>query len=526
MLYASVGSIDLEKSKYLNYNPYPDAPEYLAAANTCLEGNGYRIKIGEDYLPSRYPPGLSIAYCWVEKITNIQILKIPYITNYILSVMITIFGFLYFIWKKKYFAAFFFPLVLTTLPIFIVYARAPMSEMLSTLYILILFFLLIEYLESGRVLYYLIACCTLGVSFLIRSQNLFFGFLLLSPVFRYSRNEQKAWKTQTILAAGFICFVIGLIPSFYHAYINFGSIFLDGYKFWVGSLAFGKLFSLSNIGMHQFYLLSEIFHDNKAFTLATMFGVGVSISFVFAFISLLSSVVLFWKSRIFRKLFCLAFLSFLAVGTYMAVSPRFYVTHFILLVFVIANVSEILFRDHFQNLVLRWTLRGVYIVCAILLLVGFYPVRGSYPINVRFTTAELILKNGVGNGSYLNNMIKIFDEELQKVNNKEVLLVSGHSPVLLDVFLPNNVIIVPDSGVNQYMFSAKYKFRNEDVVRYVEEFRKRKAPVYLFTCTVHKSKNEIVNHLQLYKWSAIYTDKYMSLYKLVEPVTEETPLKG
>src|ERR1044072_3917617 len=55
--YGTVLRVQLQQTDLLDLNPYPDAVEYFAQANSILKDGAPKIQIGYDRLPSRYPPG-------------------------------------------------------------------------------------------------------------------------------------------------------------------------------------------------------------------------------------------------------------------------------------------------------------------------------------------------------------------------------------------------------------------------------------------------------------------------------------
>ncbi len=55
--YGAVLRIEFKRTDFLDLDPYPDAVEYFAQANSILKEGAPTIQIGYDKLPSRYPPG-------------------------------------------------------------------------------------------------------------------------------------------------------------------------------------------------------------------------------------------------------------------------------------------------------------------------------------------------------------------------------------------------------------------------------------------------------------------------------------
>src|SRR4030095_1953743 len=58
--WGAVLRIDFRQTDFLDLNPYPDAVEYFAQAESILKEGSPTIQFGYDKLPSRYPPGYPI----------------------------------------------------------------------------------------------------------------------------------------------------------------------------------------------------------------------------------------------------------------------------------------------------------------------------------------------------------------------------------------------------------------------------------------------------------------------------------
>jgi len=79
--YGAVLRIELKHTDLLDLDPYPDAVEYFAQANSILKEGAPTIQIGNDKLPSRYPPGYPILMIpWLKFLPHNGILA-PFRTN-------------------------------------------------------------------------------------------------------------------------------------------------------------------------------------------------------------------------------------------------------------------------------------------------------------------------------------------------------------------------------------------------------------------------------------------------------------
>src|SRR5205814_2867607 len=80
--YFAVLRIDFHKTAFLDLDPYPDAVEYFAQANSLVRYRAPTIEIGYDRLPSRYPPGYPILMVpWLKLLPKGELVLAPFRTN-------------------------------------------------------------------------------------------------------------------------------------------------------------------------------------------------------------------------------------------------------------------------------------------------------------------------------------------------------------------------------------------------------------------------------------------------------------
>jgi len=95
--YLAVLKIDYKKTALLDLRPCPDAAEYFAQAKRLLKDGSPSIKIGNDKLPSRYPPGYpALMLQWLKVLPEGESVLAPFRTNQTIGLLLflAVFGFL------------------------------------------------------------------------------------------------------------------------------------------------------------------------------------------------------------------------------------------------------------------------------------------------------------------------------------------------------------------------------------------------------------------------------------------------
>src|SRR6266536_4047617 len=121
--------IDFERTDFLDLNPYPDAVEYFAQANSILKEGAPTIHIGYDKLPSRYPPGYPVLMIpWLRFLPHNGILA-PFRTNQTIGLWLLIGSFALDFTIGRPLAGGLVALLLATQPAFITFSRSSMSDL-------------------------------------------------------------------------------------------------------------------------------------------------------------------------------------------------------------------------------------------------------------------------------------------------------------------------------------------------------------------------------------------------------------
>ena len=96
--YGAVLRIEFKRTDFLDLDPYTDAVEYFAQANSILKEGWPTIQIGYDKLPSRYPPGYPLLMIpWLRFLPHNGILA-PFRINQTIGLLLLVSSFmLYFV---------------------------------------------------------------------------------------------------------------------------------------------------------------------------------------------------------------------------------------------------------------------------------------------------------------------------------------------------------------------------------------------------------------------------------------------
>src|SRR6476469_1511628 len=121
--YGAVLRIELKHTDLLDLDPYPDAVEYFAQANSILKDGAPTIQIGYDKLPSRYPPGYPILMIpWLKVLPERDIILAPFRTNQTIGLLLLLGCFALYFRIGRPLAGGLAALLLATQPAFVTYS--------------------------------------------------------------------------------------------------------------------------------------------------------------------------------------------------------------------------------------------------------------------------------------------------------------------------------------------------------------------------------------------------------------------
>ena len=178
--YGSVLRIEFNRTDFLDLNPYPDAVEYFAQANSILKEGSPTIQIGYDKLPSRYPPGYPILTIpWLRFLPHNGILA-PFRTNQTIGLLLLAGSFVFYFVIGRPLAGGLAALLIATQPAFITFSRSSISDLSGGAIAVLAFALVYLGLARRRRLLIYCAAIVLGLSLCIRPQLVFMTPLLVA----------------------------------------------------------------------------------------------------------------------------------------------------------------------------------------------------------------------------------------------------------------------------------------------------------------------------------------------------------
>src|SRR5437762_7885560 len=284
--YGAVLGIELKHTHLLDLDPYPDSVEYFAQANSILKEGAPTIQIGNDKLPSRYPPGYPILMIpWLRFLPHNGILA-PFRTNQTIGLLLLTGSFIFYVATGRPLAGGLASLLLATQPAFISFSRSSMSDLSGGAFIVLAFALVYLGLTWRRRLLIYCAAIILGLSLCIRPQLVFMAPLLVAMALFPANVSWTRWFIHCCLAVA--VFAVAASPYFILNTLQFGHPLKTGYEFWVSDFTDKPIpFSVQNVPGQLRMLWSEVTATWDEFRVATLFGTGTYV--VPAFI-LLSSV--------------------------------------------------------------------------------------------------------------------------------------------------------------------------------------------------------------------------------------------
>ena len=284
--WAAVLRIDFKRTDLLDLNPYPDAVEYFAQANSILKEGSPTIQIGYDKLPSRYPPGYPILMVpWLRFLPHNGILA-PFRVNQTIGLLLLAGTFILYVGIARPLAGGLASLLLATQPAFISFSRSSMSDLSGGAVIVLAFALVYLGLARRRRLLIYFAAIVLGLSLCIRPQLVFFAPLLLAMALLPANESWTRWFIHCCLVLA--VFAVATSPYFILNTMEFGHPLKTGYEFWVPALADKQAaFSFHNVPPQVAMIWSESAASWVQFRVANLFGTGTYVVPAFMFLSTL-----------------------------------------------------------------------------------------------------------------------------------------------------------------------------------------------------------------------------------------------
>jgi hypothetical protein len=497
--YLSVLRLDYSKTSMLDLGPYPDAVEYFAQAEAMVEHGSPQIRIGYDWLPSRYPPGYPLLMLpWLKVLPKTEKILAPFRTNQTIGLLLLVSTFVAYVYLKGPMTAGLASLLLATLPAFLTYCRSSLSDIsASALTVLAFLFAHLGLVRQKRWPIYL-AAGVLGLSLNIRSQLILFGPLLIAMPLLTLKTSRLSWVLHCfgVLAV----FAIASSPLFVFNARQFGSPLATGYQFWVpAAYQSASHLSMHHVAKHAHIFWTECTLQPRDFGVANLFGSGTY--FTPAFVILLAFGLALLRPTRFTFSAGLAGLTFFGVTmTFAFVDVRLYLPLLILLV----AVAVLPIDWAIDQLVRRG--RIVLAVCVIIIFgaacagypsqSGYLPERGHWQawdaLRLRYTEGLPVAFRAQ----------KAF---VQTIGQEPAIVLSDIDPAYLNAVLPKGFVAAPIDENHHYRFSRLWRYGKSEAVSLVRRGLANHLPVYALAVSPSEIAAEVsrLPDIEGYQWVAV-----------------------
>lgn len=262
------GEMEPPPNAYRALLPWPDAPQYVDAARSLAEGEGYAIHVAGEDLPPRFPFGYS-ALLAVAHWAGVDLLECPLWVNRTAAIALLLAVSLPFARKRMWTAAGLAAVLLATRTGFIILARSPMSDLPGALVLLAGGFALHRAARSGERRWWMSAGVLLGLAL-----NLRWGFLLLYGIVPAAawagRRKLQAPRALLFATAGLLA---GAAPLLVYQTLAFGAPWATGYGFWLAQ-GLSDVFHPRFFSMQAAALWAELTQTETGPSTAQIYGGG------------------------------------------------------------------------------------------------------------------------------------------------------------------------------------------------------------------------------------------------------------
>jgi hypothetical protein len=497
--YFSVLRLDYSKTSMLDLGPYPDAVEYFAQAEAMIEHGSPQIRIGYDWLPSRYPPGYSLLMLpWLKVLPKTEKILAPFRTNQTIGLLLLVSTFVAYVYLKGPMTAGLASLLLATLPAFVTYCRSSISDIsASALTVLAFLFAHLGLARQKRWPIYL-AAGLLGLSLNIRSQLILFGPLLIAMPLLTLKTSRLRWVLHCF---GVIAiFAIASSPLFIFNARQFGSPLATGYQFWLPAVyQSASQFSVHHIAKHAQMFWTECTLKPRDFCVADLFGSGTY--FTPAFVILLAFGLALLRPTRFTFSAGLAGLTFFGVTmTFAFVDLRLYLPLLILLV----AVAVLPIDWAIDQLVRRG--RIVLAVCVVIIFgaaCAGYPSQSGYLLERGHWQAWDALHLRYTEG--LPVAYRVQKAFVQTIGQEPAIVLSDIDPAYLNALLPKGFVAAPIDEDHHYQFSSFWRYGKSEVASLVRRGLANHLPVYALAASPSEIASEVsrLPNIEGYQWVAV-----------------------
>ncbi|HXM28301.1 MAG TPA: hypothetical protein VN957_19920 [Chthoniobacterales bacterium] len=493
--YGTVLRVQLKRTDLLDLDPYPDAVEYFAQANSILKEGAPAIQIGYDRLPSRYPPGYPLLMVpWLTFLPHNEILA-PFRTNQTVGLLLLTGSFAFYFAIGRPMAGGLAPLLLVTQPAFSSFSRSSMSDLSGAAGAVLSFALV--YFGLSRVRRWPIYCgaIVLGLSLCIRPQLLFMAPLLLGMALFPARGSWPKWLMHCCLVL--VVFAAAAAPYFVFNTLKFGHPLKTGYDFWVPAWTESqRLFSLRNVPSQLLMIWFEITASWDQFRVANLFGTGTYV--VPAFICLSALGLAFVRvTRFTVSVFLAGTTYFIATLTYAFVDGRFYLPILFLLIALAVLPTEWAVS---QALKLRFSISTVGVLTIFLITCIGYPSQSGFKPKRNRSQAWDALHYGNGNGK--SPRYEAQKEFSRAFRDAPGIVLSDIDPPYLNVLLPKPFVAAPIDNHHNYCYSRLWHYGKAEAIGLVQSGLGHATPVYAILLPSNHDEQDVqrLPSIQGYSW--------------------------
>lgn len=311
------GEMDPPPNAYRAMLPWPDAPQYLDAARSLSEGEGYAIHVAGQELPPRFPFGYSTLLAFAHR-AGADLLECPLWVNRAVAIALLLAVSLPFALRRMWTAAGVAAVLLATRTGFTILARSPMSDLPGALVLLAGGFALYRAARSGKPRWWIAAGLVLGLAL-----NLRWGFLLLYGIVPAAawagRHKLGVWRALMLTTGGLLA---GAAPLLAYQALTFGAPWATGYDFWLAQ-SLGDVFHPRFFTMQAAALWAELTQSETGPSTAQIYGGGSYFSPWFVALAAWSLWTLRRRTELFAMgLACAAYVGLMLL--YFSVDMRLY----------------------------------------------------------------------------------------------------------------------------------------------------------------------------------------------------------
>ena len=509
----AVFRIDYLNSKLIRLSPYPDALEYYSMARSMARGGPPKIQIGEELLPSRYPPGYSVLMLpWIKILSEKNKILAPFRTNQTLGLFFIVCVWIYYWRLGKPLAGGVSAMLLATLPIFIIYSRSSLSEISGVILIAFAAMAVAKGLILTQRRWIYLCAFFLGMAVNTRLQLIFFGPLLVAMALIKEKNRWTQWLLHCVLIL--VAFALCASPIFIINYFEFGNPFLTGYDFWVpGTMSSESVFSIINFWPSALVLWNEFSLMPQVFSVSNIFGNGTHFTPALPILSLIGCAsIKNWKLALSIGLAWIS--SLFGIMLYFYHDSRMFITAIVLLIptatVAICKTLELVKEKKYFK-------AAPLLILSILCLLGFPSVSKASNNILRSQFIEQLTTKIKKRPAVENIAAKEFGK---LVKAKKGLVISRINPVLLNELLPKEFIAAPLDGIHVYSQTNLWKYSTREATDLISKQLALGNPVYALFVPGKELEKEIesVPKIANYQWVPLKFRKRYGVVLMLVPL--------